>query len=92
MAKWDKTMFAIYRDAAGARAYRAVYYTELREHEKDREIARSMAGEPVFDGFLDDRAADSGKRAIAGVLDRLNAGEALPAEQIGAMLTPHLVR
>lgn len=78
----DRTMFEIYREADYARQYRVVYFTELDEHNKEREINRAMAGEHFFDGFLGDGRKEEGKRRVAEIVARLNRGEALSAEDV----------
>jgi hypothetical protein len=83
----SKVMFEIYREAGDDGKYRAVYFTELEEHNKEAEIARAMAGEHVYDGFLVDARLADGKQAVAALLDRLNDGEQLTADQISAALT-----
>ena len=45
-------MFEIYRDIGYGGAYKVVYFTELGEHDKEKEIDDAMRGEHVFDGFL----------------------------------------
>jgi hypothetical protein len=87
----DKTMFEIYREAEYRDRYRVVYFTELDEHSKEREIGRAMAGENVFDGYLRDRGKGEAKRMIEGVLDRLNGGEKVAREEVRALLAPWLV-
>ena len=82
MAASDRTMFEIYREADYARQYRVVYFTELDEHNKEREINRAMAGEHFFDGFLGDGRKEEGKRRIGEIVARLNKGEALSAEDV----------
>lgn len=86
MATSDRTMFEIYREAGYGRTYRVVYFTELEEKNKEQEINRAMAGEHVFDGFLLDLKKESGKTRVTEVLARLNAGEALGAGEIAALL------
>lgn len=78
----DRTMFEIYREADYGRQYRVVYFTELDEHNKEREINRAMAGEHFFDGFLGDGRKEEGKRRVAEIVARLNRGEALSAEDV----------
>jgi len=90
MAVSDKIMFEIYREADYARRYHVVYFTELDEHNKEKEISRAMAGEHLFDGFLRDRDAVPGKQAIAGIVERLNDGDAVGAEEVGRLLSPYL--
>jgi hypothetical protein len=86
MAVSDRTMFEIYREADYARRFRVVYFTELDEHNKESEINRAMAGEHFFDGFLPDAGKEEGKRRVADIVDRLNAGEALTAGDVEAAL------
>ena len=74
----EKVMFEIYREEAYDRLYRVVYFTELGEHDKEREINKALAGSHVFDGFLDAARIEAAKSAVDGLLDRLNRGE--PAE------------
>lgn len=84
----DKVMFEIYREAGYDRRFRVVYFTELSERNRDLEIGRAMGGEHLTDGFLAaDRLAEA-KAAIRSLLDRLNAGEALPPAELGAALAP----
>lgn len=82
MAASDRTMFEIYREADYGRQYRVVYFTELDEHNKEAEINRAMAGEHFFDGFLTDLNKDEGKRRIADILRRLNAGESVSSGEV----------
>lgn len=89
MAASDRTMFEIYREASYARQYRVVYFTELDEHNKEAEINRAMAGEHFYDSFLVDSHKDDGKKCISEVLRRLNAGEAVTAEEVDAKLAPY---
>jgi len=73
----DKVMFEIYRESGYDRRYRVVFFTELDEHNKDVEIARAVAGEHYYDGYLRADTLPEAKRVIAGLLDRLNRGEAV---------------
>ena len=40
----DKIMFEIYKESIYSDKYRVVYFTELHEHNKEREIDRAMKG------------------------------------------------
>lgn len=91
MAVADKIMFEIYREVGPSHPFRVVYYTELDDENKDREIARAMAGEHVFDGFLADAGADEAKEAVRSILVRLNDGERLDEAQVGESLRPFVV-
>ncbi|HXG34316.1 MAG TPA: hypothetical protein VNJ11_13195 [Bryobacteraceae bacterium] len=86
----EKTMFEIYRETAYTGRYKVVYFTELNEHNKETEINRAMAGEHVFDGFLKNFRKDEAKELIEQILERLNNGERLDAQQIRQVLAPHL--
>jgi hypothetical protein len=86
----DKVMFEIYRESAYDRRYRVVYFTELDEHNKDEEIARATAGEHYYDGFLRNESLSEAKRLIGRLLDRLNAGEPVPPEELDRTLADHL--
>ncbi|MCP4246046.1 MAG: hypothetical protein GY778_03260 [bacterium] len=88
MAVSDRIMFEIYREAGYGQRYRAVYFTELDEHNKEAEISRAMAGDHVADGFIGDRDSGEAKRVIATIVDRLNGGEELGSEEVGALLAP----
>lgn len=80
-------MFEIYREAAYDRRYRVVFFTELDEHNKDEEIARAVAGEHLFDGFIREKALTEAKHVINDLLDRLNRGESLPREELADALS-----
>ena len=90
MAVSDKIMFEIYKESGYGHKYRVVYFTELDEHNKEAEITRAIAGEHLFDGFIAERAAPEGKEAISAVLRRLNEGETLDSDQVGALLQPYV--
>jgi hypothetical protein len=89
MAESDKVMFEIYREADYGRKFRVVYFTELTEHNKQHEIASAMAGEHVYDGFIKGHQAARAKEVIVDLLDRLNRGEAVDADQIEELLSPY---
>ena len=83
-------MFEIYREASYNRRYKVVYFTELNEHNKESEINRAMAGEPLFDGFLNERRKDEAKAAIDRALVRLNRGEQVSTEDFERELAEYL--
>ncbi len=82
MAVADRTLFEIYREADYARQYRVVYFTELDEHNKDREIDRALAGEHFYDGFLPDLKKARAKTKIQEIVNKLNEGEALTPRDV----------
>ena len=83
-------MFEIYRESSYNLKYRVVYFTELGDHDKDNEITRALAGDHVFDGFLGGEQRREAKKVIAGLLERLNDGDALSGQQIESVLEPFL--
>jgi len=83
-----KVMFEIYREAGYAQKYRAVYFTELDEHNKEAEISRAMAGEHVYDSFLAELKLDAGKAAVAKIVERLNDGVQVTPDEIAEYLQP----
>ena len=78
----DRVMFEIYRDQELSGRYRVVYFTELDEHNKQKEINDAMRGEHVFDGYLRNYTKQEAKRTVAGLLQRLNGGEDLGRDDI----------
>lgn len=86
----DKVMFEIYREVEFGRQYRVVYFTELDEHTKEKEINDAMRGEHIFDGYLRNYTKQEGKRIVAAILERLNSGETLSAAEIERDLKPFM--
>jgi hypothetical protein len=84
-----KVMFEIFREQAGDRPYRVIYYTELDEKQRDAEIERAMAGEHIHDGFLRESTIPEAKIEINIILDRLNNGQSLDQSQLEELLTPY---
>jgi len=83
-------MFQIYRESAFNRRYRVVYFTELDEHNKDREINDALRGEHIFDGYLRNYTKEEAKGVVTDILARLNNGETLGAGQIEERLKPFM--
>ena len=86
----EKVMFEIYRDSDAGGRYRVVYFTELDEHNKEKEINDAMRGDHIFDGYLRNFAKDEAKRAVTKMLERLNAGESLNRTEIERELKPFM--
>ena len=84
----DKIMFMIYREEGFSRKYRIVYFTELDEHNKEAEINSAMAGQHFYDGFIKSSSSKDGKAVIDRLVQRLNAGEAVTAEEVDVLLEP----
>lgn len=85
-----KVMFEIYRDVGYGGQYKVVYFTELGEHDKEKEIEDAMRGEHIYDGFLLYRERQEGKRIVSEIVDRLNRGEFMDATAIETSLKPFL--
>ena len=83
-------MFEIYRDTGYGGAYKVVYFTELGEHDRERQIDDAMRGEHIFDGFLLHRESQRAKHEVAVIIDRLNHGESLDTNAIEERLKPFL--
>jgi len=90
VATADKIMFEIYREPGYNRRFRAVYFTELDEHNKEQAINAALAGEHVYGGFISGTQAVRAKQAIAGLLARLNAGEALDEAAVEREMEPFI--
>jgi hypothetical protein len=86
----DKVMFEIYRETEFRRRYRVVYFTELDEHNKEKEINDAMRGEHVFDGYLRNYTKQEGKRIVSGIIERLNSGETVSPDDIENELKPFM--
>ncbi|MGH6628310.1 MAG: hypothetical protein ACREB3_01100 [Burkholderiales bacterium] len=82
----DKIMFEIYNETTYEGRYKVVYFTELQDHNKETEIARAMAGEHFYDGFIRQYRKDQDMEVISGLLDRLNQGERLDKEDVDSAL------
>jgi hypothetical protein len=86
----DKVMFEIYREPELGRRYRVVYFTELDEHNKEKEINDAMRGEHVFDGYLRNFTKQEGKRMVAAIVERLNSGQRVSPADIERELKPFM--
>lgn len=83
-------MFEIYRETPREGRYRVVYFTELDEHNKEKEINDAMRGDHVFDGFIRNYNKEEAKRAVTQLLERLNQGEKLSPAEIASALKPFM--
>jgi hypothetical protein len=86
----DKVMFEIYREPTYTGRYRVVYFTELNDHNREQEFNQALRGEHLFDGFLRNFGKDEAKQTIERLLERLNRGESIPAEDIERELKPYM--
>ena len=86
----DKIMFEIYKETTYEGRYKVVYFTELQDHNKETEIARAMAGEHFYDGFIRQYRKDQAKEVISNFIARMNNGERLAPADIERELKPFL--
>lgn len=85
-----RIMFEIYREGTDARHYRVVYFTELGEHEREREISDAARGDHIFDGFILSRERWPAKQAVERILERLNSGSEPDPDEIEHELKPFM--
>ena len=86
----DKVMFEIYREPTYSGRYRVVYFTELNDHDREHEFNQALRGEHLFDGFIRNFGKDEAKQAINRLLERLNGGEKVVAEDVERELKPYM--
>lgn len=86
----DKVLFEIYREASYTARYRVVYYTELDEQQRDREINRAVAGDHFTSGFIANHRKEEAKQIIASFVARLNDAEPLHPAQLAEALAGFL--
>lgn len=89
MLETNKIMFEVYRDHFLGE-YRVVYFTELNDHTRDREIEKALAGDHFYDGFIKEFKKEEAKRIIDDILERLNDGEDLDPEDLERALGDHI--
>ena len=82
----DKIMFEIYKENVYSGEYRVVYFSELDDHNKDKEIDRAMKGDHFFDGFILSLKKDRAMKQIEDILEKLNDGETLDDQYMNKYL------
>ena len=87
----DKIMFEIYKENMYSKEYRVVYFTELHEHNKEREIDRAMKGEHVFDGYILSLKKERAMKKIEEIIYKLNEGKIMDTQYIDNYLEGFLV-
>ncbi|HJM34233.1 MAG TPA: hypothetical protein QF697_06630 [Candidatus Marinimicrobia bacterium] len=87
----DKIMFEIYKESSYSDQYRVVYFTELHEHNKEREIDRAMKGEHVFDGYILSLKKERAMKKIGDIINKLNEGKIMDPQYIDNYLEEFLV-
>lgn len=83
-------MFEIYRDSERSGRYRVVYFTELEDHNREREFNDAVRGDHFFDGFLKQHSKEMAKRVIEDLLRQLNSGERLRPADVEQAIRPYL--
>ena len=86
----DKIMFEIYKENVYSGEYRVVYFSELDDHNKDKEIDRAMKGDHFFDGFILSLKKDRAMKQIEDILEKLNDGETLDDQYMNKYLEEFL--
>ena len=86
----DKIMFEIYKENTYSKEYRVVYFTELNEDNKEREIDRAMKGDHVFDGYILSIKKYRAMKQIEDINQRLNDGETLDVQYLKKQLKEFL--
>lgn len=71
MAESDKTLFEIYRETGYNRSFRSVFYTDLEEHARDKEIARAASGETIVSGFVSDDEKEAARALVDQIVEEL---------------------
>jgi len=87
----DKIMFEIYKESIYSDKYCVVYFTELHEHNKEREIDRAMKGEHVFDGYILSLKKERAMKKIGDIINKLNEGKIMDPQYIDNYLEEFLV-
>ena len=94
MAADDRTMFEIYRETDYNRSFHYIFYTDLDEHEREREIAKAANGQTVFTGYIDDTRKEAARALIEAIVDELNESDddtpSLSNDAIRTRLGEHL--
>lgn len=85
----SKIMFEIYQEEGYNRRYRAVFFTELNDHNKETEINRALAGRHFHDGFIRELRKDEAKAIIEEFVRRLNEGEPVTSADLEKALGEH---
>ena len=86
----DKIMFEIYKANDYTDEYRVVYFSELDDHNRDKEIDNAMKGNHFFDGFILTLKKERAMKQIEDILEKLNDGETLDDHYVNKQLEEFL--
>lgn len=86
----DKIMFEIYKANDYTDEYRVVYFSELDDHNRDKEIDNAMKGDHFFDGFILTLKKERAMKQIEDILEKLNDGETLDNHYMNKQLEEFL--
>lgn len=84
-------MFEIYRDNTYSKEFRVVYFSELNDHNRDKEIDRAMLGDHFYDGFFLTLKKERAMRDIEQVVSRLNTGDSFNRDDLKQALSEILI-
>ena len=84
----EKVMFEIYKETTYNGRYRVVYFTELGDHNKEFDINHAMAGEHLYEAFINNFRKLEAKQVIQKILKRLNDGDQVSVSEIELELQP----
>lgn len=90
MLESDRIMFEIYKESAYSERYHVVYFTELDDHDKDKEIDRALAGEHFYDGFIRNERSEEAKEILESIIERLNDGDEVEVYELNRLLANFL--
>ena len=86
----DKIMFEIYKANDYTDEYRVVYFSELDDHNRDKEIDNAMKGNHFFDGFILTLKKERAMKQIEDILEKLNDGVTLDDHYVNKQLEEFL--
>ena len=86
----DKIMFEIYKANDYTDEYRVVYFSELDDHNRDKEIDNAMKGNHFFYGFILTLKKERAMKQIEDILEKLNDGETLDDQYVNKQLEEFL--
>ena len=84
-------MFEIYQDNTYSKEFRVVYFSELNDHNRDKEIDRAMLGDHYYDGYFLTLKKERAMRDIDGVVDRLNTAGDMDLDELKRELSEILI-
>lgn len=90
MVSPSRVMFEIYRDPEFQGRHHVIFFTELNDHNRDKEIPKAIRGINIFDGFLTGDHREEANEKIKDILRALDNGESMTADQIREHLVKYI--